>query len=188
MSPQECEISRGSPNQLLIKPNSPALVAEQFPFPHHTWKVAWLPLGNYRDSLRHKSQVYRNTNFSTGTRGKLHAPHIISRWELIICLWMKRWATFPQAPQEEFSLSNRCVRGTLCFLSQVEWTPRGLDSKEGRISLQSLKFRLIFHLTRWWHVWIPCRDPRESCSSPSHLDRGLTSLWPLERHTEFNAS
>ena len=48
----------------------------------------------------------------------------------------------------EFSLSNRYVRGTLCFLSQVEWTPRGRDSKEGLISLQWLKFNLVFHLTR----------------------------------------
>ena len=45
----------------------------------------------------------------------------------------------------EFSLSNRYVRGTLCFLSQVEWTARDTDSKEGRISLQWLKFRLVFH-------------------------------------------
>ena len=40
----------------------------------------------------------------------------------------------------EFSLSNRYVRGTLCFLSQVEWTARDPDSKEGRISLLGLKF------------------------------------------------
>ena len=46
----------------------------------------------------------------------------------------------------EFSLSNMYVRGTLCFLSQVEWTARDPDSKEGRISLQWLKFRLVFHL------------------------------------------
>ena len=45
----------------------------------------------------------------------------------------------PQAPQEEFSLSNRDVRGTLCFLSQVEWTPIGPDSKEDPISLQGIK-------------------------------------------------
>ena len=31
----------------------------------------------------------------------------------------------------EFSLSNRYVRGTLSFLSQVEWTARDPDSKEG---------------------------------------------------------
>ena len=46
----------------------------------------------------------------------------------------------------EFSLSNRYVRGTMCFLSQVEWTARDPDSKEGRISLQRLKFRLVLHL------------------------------------------
>ena len=46
----------------------------------------------------------------------------------------------------EFSLSNSYVRGTLCILSQVEWTARDPDSEEGRISLQWLKFRLVFHL------------------------------------------
>ena len=40
MSPQECEISRGSPNPLLIKPNSIALAPEKFPVPHHTPQVA----------------------------------------------------------------------------------------------------------------------------------------------------
>ena len=54
----------------------------------------------------------------------------------------------PQAPEEEFSLSSIDVRGNLCFLSQVEWTPRDPDSKEGLIYLQWLKFRLIIHLTR----------------------------------------
>ena len=48
----------------------------------------------------------------------------------------------------ELSLSKRYVRETVCFLSQVEWTPRDPDSKEGRISLQWLKFRLVFHVTR----------------------------------------
>ena len=38
----------------------------------------------------------------------------------------------------EFSLSSRDVRGSLCFLSQVEWSPRGPDSKEGPISLRGL--------------------------------------------------
>ena len=47
MSRQECEIARGSPNQLEIKPDSPALDPEQFPAPHHTQQVASLPLGNY---------------------------------------------------------------------------------------------------------------------------------------------
>ena len=45
-------------------------------------------------------------------------------------------------------MSSKDVRGTLCFMFQVEWTPRGPDSKEGMISLQWLKMRLVFHVTR----------------------------------------
>ena len=67
MSLQECEIARYSPNQLEMTPDSPALAEEQSPIPHHTRQVGGLPLGNSIDSLRHPSQMYRNTKFSTGT-------------------------------------------------------------------------------------------------------------------------
>ena len=99
MSPQECEIARCSPNHLEMKTNYPALASEQCPIPHHTGQFAWLPLGKSRDSLRHPFQVYRNTNFSTRTRGKLHAPHIISTKELIPRILLKTLATSPQGPQ-----------------------------------------------------------------------------------------
>ena len=46
MSLQEYEIPRGSPNQLKIKPYFTALAPEQFPVPHQTRQVAWLPLGD----------------------------------------------------------------------------------------------------------------------------------------------
>ena len=124
-----------------------------------------------------------NINISTATRGKLHAPHMIPSWELIPCLWVKIWANFPPAPQVEFYLSNSYVSGTLCFLSQVECTARDPDWKEGRISLQWLKFRLMFHLTRWREVWIHCGDPRERRSPPPHLERGNhITLTPGEAH------
>ena len=90
MSPQECEIFWCSPNQLEMMTNSPAFASEQCPIPHHTGKLALDHLGNSRDSLRHPSQVYRNTNFSTGTRGKLHAPQIISSRELLPRILLKR--------------------------------------------------------------------------------------------------
>ena len=93
MSRQQCEIPRCIPNQLGMMTNSPALALEQCPVPHHTGQLAWLPLGNFRDSLRHPSHISRNTNFSTGTRGKLHAPHIVSRRELILRILLKRLAT-----------------------------------------------------------------------------------------------
>ena len=90
MSPQECEIAWCSPNQIEITNKSPALTSEQCPIPHHTGQLVWLRLGISRDSLRHPSQVYRNTNFSTGIRGKLHAPHIVSRRELIPRILLNR--------------------------------------------------------------------------------------------------
>ena len=42
------------------------------------------------------------------------------------------------------SLSSSDVRGTLSFLSQVEFAPKGPDSKEGPISIQWLIFRSSF--------------------------------------------
>ena len=131
-----------------MTPNSTALASEQCPDPHHTVQLVWLPLGSSRDSMRYPSQVYRNTNFNMGTREKLHAPHIVSRSELIPRILLKRYANFPQAPQEEPSLSNRYVRGTLNLLPCVQWIPRFRDLKESRVSLQWLKCRLVFHLTR----------------------------------------
>ena len=111
MSPQECEIARCSPNQLEMVTNPPALPSEQCPIPHHTGQLAWLPLGNSRDSLRHPSQVYRNINFSTGSRGKLHAPHITSRRELIPRILLKRKATFPQSTSRgAFPQQSVCER------------------------------------------------------------------------------
>ena len=148
MSPQECEKARRRPNQHEMTTNSYALSSEQGPVPRPTGQLAWLPLGNSRDSLRHPCQVYRNTNFRTGTQVKLHAPHIVSRRELIPRILFKRKATFPQAPQEEPSLSNCYVRGTLNLLPHVQGIQRFPDLKESRISLQWLEYRLVFHLTR----------------------------------------
>ena len=109
--------------------------------------------------------------FQHSNSRKFCAPHIISRWELIPWLRMKNEAIFWEAPLEEASLSKRYVRGTLVLLSQVEWTPRCPDSKEGQISLQWLECTLVFHLTRWRDVWISCGDHRESPRCPPHLDR-----------------
>ena len=148
MSPKESEIVRCNPNQLELTPDSPVLDLVQSPVPHHTRAVACLTLGNYKDSLRYPSQIKRNTNFSRGSRGKLHGRHIISRREQIPRILLTRKANFPQAPQEYPSLSNRYVRGTMSLLPQVEWIQRCPDWKEGWISLQWLECRLVFHRTR----------------------------------------
>ena len=119
MSPQECQIARCSPIQLEMTTNRPAVATEQYPIPDHTGRFAWLPLGNSRDSLRHPSQVYRNTNFSLETRGKLQAHHIISR-RADSQDSIKEVGHSPTTPQEEPSLSKRYVRGTLNLLRHVQ--------------------------------------------------------------------
>ena len=131
MSPQECQIARCSPNQLEMMTNSPALASEQWPIPDHTGRLAWLPLGNSRDSLRHLSQVYRNTNFSLGTRGKLHALHIISR-RADSQDSIKEVGHIPTTLQEDTSLSNRYEGRTLNLLRLVQWIPGFPESKESQ--------------------------------------------------------
>ena len=105
MSPQECQIARCIPNQLEMMTNPPVLASEQCPIPDHTGRLAWLPLGNSRDFLRHPSQVYRNTNFNLGNRGKLHALRIVSR-RADSQDSIKEVGHIPKTPQEEPSLSN----------------------------------------------------------------------------------
>ena len=146
MSPQECQIARSCPNQLEMTTNSPALASEECPIPDHTGGLAWLPLGNSRDSLRHPSQIYRNTNFSLETRGKLHALHIVSR-RADSQDSIKEVGHIPTTPQEEPSLSNRYVRGTLNMLRHMQWVLRFPELKESRISWQWLECRLVFLLT-----------------------------------------
>ena len=150
--------------------NSPLLAPEPSHVPNHTWQVAWLSLGNTRESLRRPFQVQRNTNFRTATRGKIRAPQIVSIWEVTPWLLLKGYASFPQAPSEEASLNNRDVRGILTLLPQMEWTPRCPDFKESWISLQWIECRLVFHLTKWKDVWIPCGDLIERRRSLPHLD------------------
>ena len=146
MSPQECQIARCSRNQLEMTTYHTAVASEQCPIPDHTGRLAWLPLGNFRNSLRHPSQVYRSTNFTLGTRGKLHALHIFSR-RADSQDSIKEVGHIPTIPQEEPSLSNQYVRGTLNLLCHVQWIPRFPESKESQISLQWLECRLVFLLS-----------------------------------------
>ena len=129
-----------------------------------------------------------NINFSSATRGKLQAHHIVPRWELIACLWLKRWSNVPQAPQEEFSLSSRYVRGTLYFLSQVEWTPRALTQKKARFPSSGLNSGSSFISQDEGMSESPVETLEKAVGVCIIWTGGLTSLWPLERHTEFDAS
>ena len=89
MSPKECEIVQCNANQFKLTPDSPVLDEVQSPFPHPTRQVACVTLGNYRDSQIYTSLIQRNTNLSTGARGKLNGHHIISRRERVPRILLK---------------------------------------------------------------------------------------------------
>ena len=74
------------------------------------------------------------------------------------------------------SLSTSDVRGTLCFVSQVEWTQRGPDSKEGPISLQWLKLRLVFHFSNEGMSESPVETVEKAVGVRLIWTGGLTSL------------
>ena len=115
-----------------------------------------------------ESSLEENQIQHSNSRKVLCTPnHVEMRADSLV--WCKRYANFPQEPQEQASLSNKYVRGTLCLLPQVEsrlWCP---VSKESQISLPWLECRLVFHLTWWSDVWIPCGEHRESPWATPHL-------------------
>ena len=90
------DVTSGMQNRLVYPKSTqdeahfPFIESIAISYSHHIQKVAWNPLQHSRDSLRHPSQVYRNINFIKGTGWKIRAPHIVWRWEMIPCLWLKR--------------------------------------------------------------------------------------------------
>ena len=90
MSPHECKIDWFTQSQLKMMHISPSLNPQPSRIPHHIKQVAWHPLQQSRESLRHPSLVYRNINFSKARGCRIRAQHTVWRWELIPCLWLKR--------------------------------------------------------------------------------------------------
>ena len=88
----------------------------------------------------------------------------------------------------EFSLSNSYVRGTMCFLSQVEWTVRDPDSIEGRISSRGLNSGLCFISQDEGMSGSPVQTLEKAVVLRLIWIGGITSLLYLERHMEFKAS
>ena len=147
MSPQDCQIAQCSPNQLEMTTNSPALASEQCPISPSYRTIDLASFGKLQtfaetpvSSLQEHQFQHRNSMKASCT------PYHLRR-EQIARILLKKLATSPQAPQEEPSLSNRYVRGTLNLLRHVQWIPRLPDSKGSLISLQWLECMLVFHLT-----------------------------------------
>ena len=88
----------------------------------------------------------------------------------------------------EFSLSNRYVRGTLCFLSQVEWTARDPDTKKAGFPCSALNSGSCFISQDEGMSESPVETLEKAVVLSFIWIGGITSLCYLERHREFKAS
>ena len=77
---------------------------------------------------------------------------------------------------EEFSLSSSDVRGTLCFLSQLDWTPKGPDSKEGPIPCSGVNSGSSFISQNEDMSESPVENLEKAVRVSVVLTGGLTSL------------
>ena len=147
MSPQEPKIAWCTPNQLEMKHNS--FFGSRAITPSTSCMTSGLTsirqLQKFPETPVSSLEEHQFQH-SNSRKAPCTPYHLEMRADSLTST--KVQAIFPQASQEEGSLSSRYVRGTLSVLPQVEWTPRGPDLKEGRISLQWLECRLVFHLTR----------------------------------------
>ena len=97
-------------------------------------------------------------------------------------------ANFPQAPQEEPSLRNRYVRGTLCFLPQVEWTPISPDSNKAGFPCSVLNAGSYFISQDEGMTESPVGTLEKAIVLHLFWTEGLTSFSHIEGCAEFIAS
>ena len=80
------------------------------------------------------------------------------------------------------------VRGTLCFLLQVKWTPRCPDWKEVQIFLKRVHACSSFISQDERMSESPVETLQKALGFHFISKRGLRCLWQLESHVEFTAS
>ena len=105
-APQECKIARCTPNQLKMKPIYLHWLHSYHMF--HRIQYKWL------DFLEETTEILWDPRLksiwifiSAQQLEESSMNHISSHDESWFPVWLKRWASFLQAPQVEFSLRNR---------------------------------------------------------------------------------
>ena len=88
----------------------------------------------------------------------------------------------------EYSISNSKERGTLCFLSQVECTARGLTQLKARFPCSGLNLGSCFMSQDEGMSESPVETLEKDVGLRLIRTGGILSLSQIERHTEFNAS
>ena len=130
--------------------------------------MAWHPLQQSRDSLRHPSQVYRNINFSKTTGWK--PGHPISSGDeswFPVFEWRGK-PSFHKHFKRSFPLGI-CMWEDPVFYASSEMDPEMPWLERSPNFPAEASCMLIVHITRWKDVWVPWRGPRKSPRPPLHL-------------------
>ena len=129
-----------------------------------------------------------NINFSTPTQGKLHALHIVSRWDLMPCLDGGGEPNFHKHLKRSFPSAVGMWEGPCVFCLKWNGPRETLTQKKAGFPCSSLNSGSSF-ISQDEGM---SESPVETLEKPvcHHLiwKGGITSLWYLEMHTEFNAS
>ena len=151
-----------------MRPDSPALHAEQFHVPKQKCKEPRFAWWNSIESPRTLSQDEKNSDVTSGKQNSL--VYHKSNWD---------------------EVHIPCI-GSIAVPCSTSYRISGLTSfrniQTSPPHLQWLECRLVFHLTRWRVVWVTCGLPRECRRSSPRLDTGSHISWHLARHVEFNSS
>ena len=149
--------------------------------------MAWHPLQQFRDSLRHPSQVI-GTSISVKQQDERPGHPISSGDERWFPVFERRGKpSFKKHLKRSFPLGIRmwekpCV---LCF----KWNgPRVSLIRKNFIFPCRISCMLIVHITRWKDVLVPCRALQKALGLHFISKRGLTCLWQLESNVELPAS
>ena len=151
-------------------------------------QVAWLPLGNSRNSMRHPSQVQRIINFSTSNWGKFRVTHIVSGWEWFPVFYRRGKPTFHKNLKRRLNSAIGMWEG-LCFFC-FNWNgPRdALNQKKAGFPCSGLNAGSSFISQEEGMFESPVGTLEKALGVLFFWTGGLTSLWHLEMCAEFNAS
>ena len=128
-----------------------------------------------------------NIHFSTAARRKFHAPNIISRWELIPCLWRFE-PTFHQHLKWSFPSAVGMWVGPCVFCLKWNGPRETLTQNKAGLPCSGLNSGSCCISQDEGMSESPVETLEKAIVLRIFWIGGITSLWYLERHTEFNAS
>ena len=129
-----------------------------------------------------------NVNISKATRGKLHAPHIVPRWELIPCFDWGFQPTFHQHLKWSLPSAIRMWEGPYVFCLKWNGRQETMTQKKAGFPCSGLNLGSCYMSQDERMSESPVETLEKAIALRAIWTGGITSLWHLESNKEFNVS